>query len=231
MISGIGASIGGLGFAEPGGGGGGGSDPYFANVGLLYSGGVDYSASGKTATLIGNANISGDRLVLDGSGDYARFADSADWFFGTGPFTIDGVFKFTSAPPSNSIMVCQWGGGGTWLFGFEGGGFTFRTANAQYIGPQAYSPALNVDIHFQAERDASNVGRLFVDGVMIRKSTGWNYNIPDNAEVLSIGSLLAGGFGGWDIAAQVGDVRITKGVARCGSDAGFTVPTLPFPRS
>lgn len=207
------------------------TDPYFANVVLLYSGGVDYSASGKTATLIGNANISGGRLVLDGSGDYARFADSADWFFGTGAFTIDGVFKFTSAPPSNSIMVCQWAGSGTWFFGFESGKLTFRTAAPQYMNQYTYSPALNTDIHFQAERDGSNVGRLFIDGAMVTKTTGYNYTINDTADTLSIGSLLAAGFGGWDIAAQVGDVRITKGVARCGSDAGFTVPTLPFPRS
>lgn len=210
---------------------GAGSDPSFANVVLLYSGGVDYSLSPKTATLIGGANISGGRLVLSGSSQYARFPDDAGWFFGTGPFTIDGVFKFTSAPPSNSIMVCQWAGTGTWLFGFESGGFTFRTAASQYIGPYTYSPALNTDIHFQAERDASNVGRLFINGGMVYKTTGYNYTINDTADVLSIGSLLAAGFGGWDIAAQVGDVRITKGIARCGSDAGFTPPTLPFPRS
>jgi hypothetical protein len=227
MIPGIGATVGGL---SGDGSGGVVTDPYFANVVLLYSGGTDYSPSPKTATLIGGANISGGRLVLSGSSQYARFPDDAGWFFGTGPFTIDGVFKFTSAPPSNSIMVCQWGGSGTWLFGFESGKFTFRTAAGQYMTQYTYSPALNTDIHFQAERDGSNVGRLFIDGVMVSKITGYNYNIPDTSDVLSIGSLLAGGFGGWDIAAEVGDVRITNGVARCGSDAGFTPPSLPFPR-
>jgi len=56
--------------------------------------------------------------------------------------------------------------------------------------------------------------------------------IPDTGDTLSIGSLLVGRWiGGWDIAARIRDVHIIKGVARCGSDAGFTVPTQPLPRS
>ena len=80
------------------------ADPYYNNVSLLLHGDgangsttiVDSSPTPKTVTAFGDAQIStaqskfgGSSLAFDGSGDYVGIADSADFTFGSGNFTIE----------------------------------------------------------------------------------------------------------------------------------------------
>ncbi|ESY49028.1 MULTISPECIES: LamG domain-containing protein [unclassified Mesorhizobium] len=218
------------------------TDPNFSSVKLLLGfDGVDAATATSdesgvahgAATFVGNAQLDtaqskfgGSSLLLDGSGDYVTFPDSADWAFGT-TFTIEGFFRFAAAP-TNAILVAQWTGG--WAFWFSAGKLFFRNSSTTDTGSYTWSPTLNTWYHIAIDRDASNVARIYVDGVMQVKTTGYSVPINNSSAVLAIGSLRPGGFTTFDMNGWVDELRISN-ITRYGSDAGFTVPTAAFPRS
>lgn len=154
------------------------------------------------------------------------FPDSADWDFALGPFTIEGFFRFAAAP-TNALLVAQWPGG--FAFWFEGGRIYFRPGLGTDAVMYTWAPTLNQWYHIAVDRDASLATRLYVDGVMVAKTTGYNANINGSSSVLMVGSLTPGGFGTYNMNGYIDELRISN-VARYGSDVGFTVPTSPYPR-
>jgi hypothetical protein len=218
-------------------------DPNFSNV--VFLAGFD-GTNGSTsisdeslsnhgaASITGNAQLSTAQkkqgtasLLLDGTNDYISWPDSNDWSLGTGQFTIEGNFYF-AATTTNALLIAQWVTGG-WAFWIDGGNLYFRDGSSVDSGKYAWSPSLSTWYHLAVDRDSSNVLRIYVDGVMRVKTTGYSQNIPDGNGVLKIGSL-APYFAGYDLNGNVDEVRITKGVARYASDAGFTAPTSAYPR-
>jgi hypothetical protein len=166
-------------------------------------------------------------LSVNGSNNSCiTFPDSADWDFGLNPFTIEGFFRFAAAP-TNALLVGQWPGG--WAFWFESGRIYLRPGLTTDAVLYTWTPTLNQWYHIDVDRDAALNARLYVDGAMVAKTTGWNANLTGSSSVLMIGSLSPGGFGGFNLNGYVDELRISN-VARYGSDAGFTVPTSPFPR-
>ncbi|SDA40336.1 LamG domain-containing protein [Mesorhizobium qingshengii] len=235
-----------------GGGGGGGGDPYFANVVLLlgFEGAdgttstADESSSAKTVTFNGNAQIDTAQfkfgtssLLLDGSGDFLSLADSADWDFGSGQFTVEAFVRLSSVDNTYCI-ASQWSSStanDAWAFyadnavinqirfRFMDSGGTLRDANSGLITNVA-----NQWFHFAADRDATGKVRVYIDGVMVGSATNSQTfrNSPNN---LRIGSVE--GFPVYDTPGWIDELRITKGVARYASDSGFTVPVTAYPRS
>lgn len=167
-------------------------------------------------------------LSLNGtSGCSITFPDSNDWDFGTGQFTIEGFFRF-SAAPSNTTLITQWPGG--WALWFLGGQLFLRTPSGDSA---TYTPTITLNqwYHIAVDRDGSSTLRIYIDGVMRVKHVTFTINMTGSTSVLAVGSLLPGGFSGFDLNGFVDELRITKGVARYASDAGYTVPTAAFPRS
>jgi Concanavalin A-like lectin/glucanases superfamily len=224
------------------------ADPSFANVKLLLGfeganastgapGMADESpAAHGTATIYAApAQIStaqfkfgSSSLSLNGVGGCSiTFPDSNDWDFGTGQFTIEGFFRF-SAAPSNTCLIAQWPGG--WAFWFLSGQLFLRCPGGDSA---SYTPTITLNqwYHIAVDWDASGVLRIYIDGVMRVKHVSFTVNITGSTSVLAVGSLLPGGFSGFDLNGFVDELRITKGVARYASDAGYTVPTSAFPRS
>lgn len=194
------------------------------------------SAAHGNATVSGSAQIDtsqsvfgGSALLLDGSGDYVTFPDSADWDFDTGAFTIEGRFRF-AATPTNCILLTQWSGG--WAFWFEAGKLVFKPGSGTDSTNYTWSPTLNQWFSIAIDRDASSVARIYVDGIMVSKTTGFTRNLTGSTAVLCVGSLAPAGFGNsYDLNGWVDELRITKGVARYASDGGYTVPAAAFPRA
>ncbi|AEH88210.1 LamG-like jellyroll fold domain-containing protein [Mesorhizobium opportunistum] len=221
-----------------------GTDAFFANVKLLLGfDGVNGAAATSdesgaahgAATFVGNAQLDTSQkkfgsasLLLDGNGDYITFPDSTDWAFGFSEFTIEGFFRFGAAP-TNAILLAQWTAG--WAFWFSGGTLLFTDGASHNSNAYTWSPSLNTQYYIAMDRDASNVLRIYVDGVMVAKTTGYTYSIPNSAAVLAIGSLRPGGFTTYDLNGWVDEVRVTVGTARYASDAGMSVPAVAFPRS
>ncbi len=227
------------------------SDPYFSNVGLLchFNGAnnqtttVDSSSSAKTVILTGTgpklttAQFKFGTASLDlsaGTNAYASLADSPDWDFGSGQFTVEAWVRPTVAISGIDVIVAQFtnpvGGNAAWELYFNNNtlNFTYTTtgfsATVTVVGA-AYTPTLNTWIHVAADRDASNMLRIYADGVVIASATAaatfWNSTIN-----LRVGNdaVATRGFVG-----QIDDVRITKGVARYAG--AFTPPSAEFPDS
>lgn len=219
-------------------------DPNFANVVLLaHFNGADGSTSfidvkGKTLTAVGNAQIDtaqsvfgGASGLFDGTGDRVTAADSADWSFGSGPFTIE-LFARHTTKQSEQTYVTQWFPG--WAFYVQSGQLSFRATDT--LGNfldlfQPWVPVLGTWYHLCVERDNTGKLRLYVDGTMIASNAStFNVAFGESAEGLAIGAIGTGGiFPSFDFNGHMEELRITKGVARYASDSGFTVPAAPFP--
>jgi hypothetical protein len=215
------------------------SDPYFANVSLLLHGDgtngstaiTDSSQSPKTVSVFGNAQIStaqskwgGSSMYFDGTGDYLRLADSADWFFGSAAFTIECFAKKTSAS-GTYVLTAQISGTS---FGHQ---FFLTSTGASFISYNPSAASLNAaftpdtDWHHLAACSDGTTLRIFLDGVIVNSRAATT--IPDSTGFLCVGvdwDEAGGAFNGY-----IDDLRMTKGIARYA--ANFTPPAAPFPDS
>jgi len=163
-----------------------------------------------------------------GTTGWTSAADSADWAFGAGQFTVECWIRPTSAISGVRGIVTQFGGSTDygWFFGFNGNTLNFFYSTTGTDNPAvtgAYTPTQNVWTHIAADRNASNVLRVYAGGVVLASSTV-SATFFDSTRTLRIGDdeNLTRQFAG-----QIDEMRITKGVARYGG--AFTPPTAPFP--
>lgn len=227
------------------------SDPHFANVVLLVgfdgsdgaTSATDESLSAHTPfTWVGNAQLDtaekkfgSASLLLGGSGDMVSVPDSDDWNFGSGAFTIECWVRFAILATNNFFLSQSGGTNGSNGFHLNltsSGVLSFSWRSTAPSNPSLDSSAGVMTTgqwyHVAVDR-TGNTLRLYVDGVMVGKDASWTTTQANIAEAFRFGARGAPGSGvlnGW-----MDEVRITKGVARYASDAGFTVPTGPFPRS
>jgi hypothetical protein len=200
---------------------------------------TDVSPSAHTLTNVGNTALvsttnpkfgTGCTSFTAGSGTRIEANYSADFNFGAGQFTLEAWVYYTVAPGAGTqAFLTQWPGGAStnigWYFGMVGGQLTFfySTTGTDNPGPgAAYTPTLNTWIHYAVDRDASNVLRVYANGVVIASAT---------AAVTFFASTRNVNIGCNDTSAQgltgiMDEVRITKGTARYGG--AFTPPTAPF---
>lgn len=149
--------------------------------------------TGKTITPGGNATLSttqrkfiGNAIYFDGTGDYLELADSDDWYFGTGPFSISAWVKKTT---SSSICMLA-----STISGSSNGFQVFLHAPGLYfIGYNSDAGTVaNIDLtwgtgwrYIVIER-ATEGGNVvaYVDGVA---GTGVAMTIGNSTDTLKIG--------------------------------------------
>lgn len=221
------------------------SDPYFASVVLLchFDGAngqtttIDSSPSAKTMSMVGSTKL--DTSVVKygqsslntkdagGTGEVTT-PDSADFALGS-LFTVEGYVYFTTAPGSNTYcLVSSWASSQLgWFFGRVSGNIAFyystTGSNNLNVGA-AWTPTLNTWYHIAADRDASNVIRVYVDGV-VKASATVSASFFDSNHALEIGNNIYAATS--RLPGYVDEVRITKGVCRYGG--AFAPPTASFP--
>lgn len=202
---------------------------------------LDSSAAAHTLSFNGGATKSAVQskfggsaldMTAGGAGDGVSTPDSADWSFGAGQFTIEGFVRFTSLPAGGCAFVSQFGNSpqqGLW-FGLNGPtaiAFFYSTTGINLLGtPVAWTPTLNTWYHVAVDRDASNVIRVYVDGV-IKGSVTDGSTFVDNTAALWIGNDSRGA--SRNLPGYIDEVRVTKGVARYAG--AFTPPSAAFPDS
>lgn len=222
-----------------------GGDPYWSTrVALLHFNGADASTTfvdekGHPFTAVGNAQIDtaqslfgGASLLLDGAGDYIWAADSADWDFGTGDFTVQIAIRFNALPGSGAMTLCGTYGGSSsgWSLQFRndgGGGNRLRFSVEGDTGFDfAWSPATGTWYKIEVNRSGTSL-RAFVGGTQIGSTQTSGHNIS-SAAPLWVGGLNSGSgvqwFNGW-----FDELRITKG--RAEHTANYTPDAAPFPGS
>lgn len=225
-----------------GGGGGGGGDPYFANVVLLMhcdgtNGSTtftDSSSSGKTVTANGNAQLSTAQkkfgtasLRLPALGDYASLADSADWDFGSGDFTIEFFVRFDSVSGNRPLLAQRATGYCPWVISRSGTKLLVLLSfdNASWVAvPTLESATASIATatwYYVAITRSGSTFKLWLDGTEVDSYTSASSFVnSSNSMVIGSASFAAP-------AANLDEIRITKSVARDVS----TVPTAAFPDS
>jgi Concanavalin A-like lectin/glucanases superfamily len=224
--------------------GGSAGDPYSSSVVLLagFEGTdgsttlVDESPVGRTLTAQSTAQIDtaqfkygASSLLLNGTSDYVTAADSTDWDFGSGEFTIEAFTRWSSLS-NDAAIAANYDGTNGWSFGVSSGFLTFNGTSYTFNDAGWWFANRVIDqwFHFCADRDASGHTRIYIDGVMRGKST--NTAAINNATGnLAIGRRAEAAIRYFP--GHIDELRITKGIARYASDSGFTVPTEAYPRA
>ena len=210
-----------------------GGDPYYADTVLILNGdgannsttAIDSSPAARTMTAFGNAKLSTTApafgtasMLFDGADDSFRAAASADFSFGTSPFTIECWVKFASV--SGLQFLCSGGGAGNDIRITNGTTLLIRGQSATVISATITAPTAGIWTHMALVRDGSN-WTFYVDGNSVASGTSTSaFGVSNNT--FFIGSNSEGGFslnGGMEF-------RMTKGVARYTSN--FTPPTAAF---
>lgn len=203
---------------------------------------IDESASAKTITTFGNAQVDtaqfkygASSLLLDGTGDYATLAASSDFDF-SGQFTIEFFVRFNGTVSDAGLITrdsvtsadIRW--------------YIYMNTNTLYWNAYdtndvlkfisyAWTHSGSTWYHIAVDKDGSGNVRLYIDGVKVGgTSTMVNgTRTTGTAPVLNIGSDRP--YTSYDLNGWMDEIRITKGVARYATDTSFTVPTSSFPRS
>ncbi len=193
---------------------------------------IDSEAVPKTITANGNASTTssqgkfGNSASFDGTGDYLSLADSADWNFGSGDFTIDMWVRF-NVIGTYITLVQHWGAGGTreWDLMYNDGNLFFRyttDGSTDQITSKAWSPSTNTWYHITAVRNGSAI-TLFVDGVQLGTDGTASGSMYTSTNNLYIGGAYDGSY---QLNGYLDELRISKGIARWTSN--FTPPARPY---
>jgi hypothetical protein len=232
-------------------------DLYWLNVKFLAGfNGVDGATSSvdesipphSPLTFVGDAQIDTaefkfgvSSLKLDGTGDYVTVPDSTDWDLSNAnsdQFTIEAWVRRTVVGSVDRTIVSQNGSGSQAAFtlkipnvanstelnfGLSNSGSSFNVS----ITTSGAGIVTNAWHHVAVDKDATGKIRVYANGVMCGSSTPANSAMFNATTPFAVGSDSTGGryWQGW-----IDEVRITKGVARYASDAGYTVPITPFAR-
>lgn len=182
------------------------------------------------------SKFGGGSLRVSSSG--ATFPDSADWHFGSSPFTVEAWVRFSAISTNLHYLIGQYDPGANqrgWALIYDqtNGNVRLNLSSAGTAATEraagAWSPSAGAWYHVAADFDGTNY-RTYVDGVMKGKE-GTPVTLHDSTVPLSVGSALNSGAANGNFNGWLDEVRITKGVARYASDSGFTVPSAAYPRS
>lgn len=229
-----------FGAVSAGGGGGGGDDPYWASVvSLLNFPGTDGStaivdAKGKTWTAYGDAQIDTslgyNTCQFDGAGDYIETPHSADFVFGTGDFTIEGIDIINAFGADPQALWEKRSTGFTTgdliVYSMPDGGFNIYAYDYS-IGALFSNSGLataGVPFHWAWTRSGTTM-RFWFNGALISSVTT-SASLVSASTPVTIGKDNAGGGRFW-VNGRCRARRVTKGV--CRYTAAFTPPAAPFP--
>jgi hypothetical protein len=186
---------------------------------------ITWNGAAQSKTLAAIYGATG--LLLPGAADYLSLADSANFNFGSAPFTIEGTFSFDST--GNKSLIRQWETGQQSFW------FRVTSTTIQLLGSSngttvatlasgAWSHDTFTPHHLAADFDGTTY-RVYVDGV-VKGSGATVITLFDSSAEVRIGSTngTSNGFTG-----SADEIRITKGVARYAG--AFTPPSAAFPRS
>lgn len=187
---------------------------------------TDFSPHAHALTFVGNAQITGNALALDGTGDWVSVPNNALFNFGSGvAFSIYAQVYLASVPVDAVATIT-----GNWLTTGNQRAWWLRVDNATtaptltfVISPDGLSSSLttltggsvsyNTFHDVAVTRDAIGLVSLFLDGVVVA-SASYPGAIFSGSGAIGIGARDAGGgvgSGYW--TGTIDDVQFIKGVA------------------
>lgn len=196
---------------------------------------TDSSNSNKTVTPTNTTTVTGTKkfgtasALFNGTSSYLTLVDHSDWNYGSGNFTIEMWYKFSSVPAdvytasgAQCLLNQRFDANNMIALIASKTGFTFSTWDG---GSQTVLLSVTVthdyDWHHVAVTRSTNTFTIWVDGLS-KGTTSASVTLPDLSAPLELGRASGGDryFAGW-----LDDVRLTKGVCRYPSE--FVFPQTP----
>lgn len=213
-------------------------DPHWDKVvALLHFDGDLTDETGRVWESVGSSVVSSDESVFGGSSlkvptaaGLVRAADSADFDFGSGDFTIEFFLRSTSVTPWASYVDKRESGAFHAPFAIQrdSSANRIRFSSAYMAGSwpvviTATHPPGHVWTHVVYQR-RGGVFQAFLGGVQVGSFDGGGNSLLANNATLNVGATGSNSDG---MVGYIDELRITKGVARYTEN--FTPPTEPFP--
>lgn len=200
------------------------------------------ASMGYTTLLGGTALVGLDSIRRTVNTGYISYNDHAGLALGSGPFTIEGLVKFTSAPSAASWYMlcgqCDGPANQAWLVGVFQNNFRFGYSNDGSTLIQhtvAWVPSINTIYHFAVDYDGAavrlRIGQPGGNSTVLLKTVGSIGTLFDSTAPLTVGATLSSGSPFGEFLGDLDEIRVLRGINVYGTDAAVPVPTLPFPRT
>ena len=215
-------------------------DPYYDSVVLLthldHATPIDVSNNAHTLTVNGATRDTTDKkfgassFSFNAGTNSISAADSADWDFGSGDFTVElwVFFDATPAATDDGWFIGQYDATGNqraWRIGLENQNldFTYSTTGSDFtINTASWAPAATTWYHIAVCRVDGDI-IMFIDGKAVNRFAN-SSTFHNSTAALRIGELVSVS-PATNEQRNIDSVRITKGVGRYRND--FTPPTRP----
>ncbi|MCP4798645.1 MAG: LamG domain-containing protein [bacterium] len=197
---------------------------------------TDSSFSGHTVTASGNGVTSTTTQKFGtasykapATGDFLSIADSDDWNFGSGDFTIDCWLYRTGASSYQTILENKTDNSNYWQWRYFGGSgnfdFTVTGAGAFSVNWTVSAFAQDTWVHHQLVRNG-NSWYMFQNGTQVGGTQTQAAAVPDMT-----GNLILQGDSslGQPFVGYMDEFRISKGIAR--NTSNFVVPSGEYVQS
>jgi len=222
-------------------------DPYYNKVSLLLQADKGFRDLSKY-----NDYVNGDRgflFIRDTPAKFLKAFESVSsntmgirydrnperFDFGRGAFTIEGWINRPAFSGFRYIMG-NWylKTERSWFIGTNNNALTFRASidgtEANFFNLEGADLPANTWTHICVERDIEGTVRMYVNGQTVATGTFPNEIRKVDTKLILMGRNHSSSIGGMNnFEGLLDDFRVTKGVARYASDAGFVIPTAPNP--
>jgi len=160
-------------------------------------------------------------ILFDGTGDYLTLADSDDWDFGSGDFTIDFWVRFNDNTIKSTFYSQTVDDNNRVYFGKGADGYLYFSARLAGVtigyycddAAAAFSWANNTWYHLACVRNGATT-YIFINGTsrtLTEYAAFGTQSCPNLAHTLEIGRYSAGD---GEVNGWIDEFRISKGVAR-----------------
>jgi hypothetical protein len=194
---------------------------------------TDSSSGAKTVTPGGNAQIDtaqsqfgGASALFDGTSDQLTLANSADWDFGTGEFTVDFWVRRNGSQASFAGLIVAESGTTGWQIEFSHSSDPNKVVVVNDSSVKLTSSTTIADAtwtHVAVVRSGDTL-TLFFGGSSVASASVAGETWSSSGSGLGIGTNNTGAGGTFN--GHLDEIRVSKGVARW--TANFTPPTEPY---
>jgi len=160
---------------------------------------------------------------FDGSNDNIQIADSTDFDFGSGDFTIEGFYKLNDASGNQYLISISGGTSSSNHFGVNVYSGNWRSGDFNGYMVSGVNTGIDTDSfhHFSLVRSSNNL-KFYIDGTQIGSTVDVTNQTFDCA-----GNVRIGGFhstGNFAFNGYLRDIRFVKGTAITPPSGGPTEP-------
>ena len=198
----------------------------------------DESDNSHTITFAGTAQLDTAQkkfgtasLLLDGDSDYVTVGDSDHLYFEADDFTVECWVRFAAL--GNNTIFSHWANGTATSMSYY---LTYFNSSGilrlgYYLGSNldtsySWSPSTGTWYHIALERSGTTL-KVYIDGTSVISVSASTTALRDSEDPFRVGVFNDGSTGSptleWYFNGHIDDLRITKGIARYGTN--FTPPT------